>query len=72
MSLPRKSNLGEHIQDSELETLIETRVKGYSMSEADVRKQMVSFIYGNAPHESRSTKESAQHAADSVLIRSER
>jgi hypothetical protein len=69
MSLPRKSNLGEPIKDAELDKLIETRVRGYSMSEADARKQMASFIYGNAPRDSRSTKESARKAADSVLMR---
>lgn len=69
MSQPRKSNLGEPIQDLELDALIESRVRGYSMSEEEVREQMVSFIYGNAPKGSTSTRESARQAADSVLIR---
>lgn len=39
-------------------------VKGYKMSEQEIDAQRISFVYGNAPAEENSTRESVQRAVD--------
>lgn len=68
MSKPRKSQLGEPVNDPELEALISAKVTGKTISEEQVRRQKVSFVYGNAPSTSKTTRESAQRAVDNVLL----
>jgi len=46
----------------ELQALIE-RAKNHRMTEDEMREQMASFVYGNAPQGSKITKESARKAA---------
>jgi hypothetical protein len=67
MSIPRKSVLGEPVHDAELEGLLEA-LPDRELTEAELATQRANFVFGNAPEKSGVTKESARHAASSVLI----
>lgn len=43
-------------------------VKGYQMNQKELDAQRVSFVFGNAPAEENSTKESVQRAVDLAQI----
>ena len=51
----------------ELRALLD-RAKSVTLTEADLREQKVSFVYGNAPKGSQITKESARKAVDRIRI----
>lgn len=51
----------------ELKAALES-VKGYKMTSEELDAQRVSFVYGNAPAEEESTKESVQKAVDLAEI----
>ena len=51
----------------ELRALLD-RAKTITLTEADLREQKVSFVYGNAPKGSPITKESARKAVDRIRI----
>ena len=67
MSIPRKSHLGTPVVDKELEALLKD-FEGYVVSEDELAEQRASFVFGNAPEKSGVTRDSARHAAESVLI----
>ena len=39
-------------------------VKGYKMTQQELDRQRISFVYGNAPSKEQSTKESVHRAVD--------
>lgn len=43
-------------------------VKGYKMTQQELDAQRISFVFGNAPAEENSTKESVQRAVDLAEI----
>ncbi|MBW7921844.1 MAG: hypothetical protein H3C51_07065 [Rubellimicrobium sp.] len=51
----------------EIEALLE-KVRGHTLTEAELRVQKISFVYGNAPMDSQITRESAERAVDRTLI----
>ena len=51
----------------ELRALLD-RAKTITLTEADLREQKVSFVYGNAPKGSPITKESARESVDRIRI----
>lgn len=63
----RKSALNRAPPRPELEQLLE-RAKGVQITEAMLREQRASFVYGNAPKGSRITKASAMSAVDRVRV----
>jgi hypothetical protein len=64
---PRKSAIRSAPRRPELEQLLEqARVAG--VTDDMLQEQRVSFAYGNAPENSRITKESARTASRSVRI----
>lgn len=67
MSALRKSVMGKPVDDPELQALLDNLPKA-ELTEDQLTKQRASFIFGNSPENSTVTKESASHAADSVLI----
>jgi hypothetical protein len=50
-----------------LDALLE-RAKRATLTEEELREQLASFIYGNAPKGSRITKESARRAANRLRV----
>ena len=64
----RKSFIGPPREDLELDRLEEAARKNPATDD-QLKEQRASFVYGNAPSDSRITKESAQTASDSVRIR---
>ncbi len=67
MSIPRKSLLGEPVSDTELDELLRN-LPDEELSEEQLGKQRASFILGNSPENATVTRESAQHAAEHILI----
>ena len=67
MSIPRKSVLGEPVDDPELEQMLD-QLPVRDLSEEELTRQRESFVYGNSRESSEVTKDSARHAANSVLI----
>jgi hypothetical protein len=63
----RKSALKRAPERPALTALLE-RAKGVSLTDDQIREQVVSFIYGNAPKGSRITKESARRAATRLRV----
>jgi hypothetical protein len=63
----RKSALKRAPARPELNALLE-KAKTVTLTEDELREQLASFVYGNAPKGSRITKESAQKAATRVRI----
>ena len=63
----RKAALKRAPDRPELAALLE-RAKKAVLSEDDLREQLASFVYGNAPKGSRITKESARKAAISLRV----
>ena len=51
----------------ELRAALES-VKGYRMSQEELDAQRISFVFGNAPSEEESTKESVHRAVDLAEI----
>jgi hypothetical protein len=63
----RKSYLGPPPVHPELDRLLEEARKT-PVTEAQLHEQRVSFVYGNAPHDSGITKDSARKAAERIRI----
>jgi len=63
----RKSALKRAPKRPELEKLLE-HAKTVKLTEEQLKKQRVSFVYGNAPKGSRITKESARKSADRIRV----
>ena len=63
----RKSALKPAPARPELDALLE-KAKRITLTEDDLREQVASFVYGNAPRGSRITKESARKAATRVRV----
>ena len=51
----------------ELRALLD-RAKSVTLTEADLREQKASFVYGNAPKGSQITKESARESVDRIRL----
>ena len=64
----RKSFIEPPREDLELDRLAEAARKNPA-TDGELKEQRASFVYGNAPKDSRITKESAQKASDSIRIR---
>lgn len=58
----RKSLLGPAPQHPELDALLE-RTKNVPITDEQLQEQRISFAYGNAPKDSRITKESVRDAS---------
>lgn len=63
----RKSVLRPAPHRPELDRLMEASIKA-GVSDEVLQDQRVSFIYGNAPRDSRITKDSARKAARSIRL----
>lgn len=63
----RKATLRRAPPRPELDRLL-SAAKEYSVTDAELQEQRVSFAYGNAPEDSRTTKESARSAASSLRL----
>ena len=63
----RKSALRRAPARPELDALLE-KAKKITLTEDELREQLVSFVYGNAPKGSRITKESARKAVGRVRV----
>ena len=63
----RKATFKRAPEDPELRALIE-HAKTVTLTDAQMREQQVSFVYGNAPKNSRITKESARKAVERLRI----
>ncbi len=63
----RKSALKRAPERPELDALLE-RAKTVVLTEADLREQRASFVYGNAPKGSRITKESALKSVNRIRV----
>lgn len=68
MSLPRKSVLGEPVNDAELRKRLD-EIRGIRPTDEQLTEQKVSFVYGNSPKDSHITKDSARRAVKSMLMR---
>ena len=68
MSLPRKSVLGEPVNDAELRKRLD-EIRGTRPTDEQLTEQKVSFVYGNSPKDSQITKDSARRAVKSIMIR---
>lgn len=68
MSLPRKSVLGEPVNDIELRKRM-NEIRGTRPTDEQLNEQKVSFVYGNSPRDSHITKDSARRAVKSIMIR---
>lgn len=64
----RKATLRRAPPRPELERLL-SAAKDHNITDAELQEQRVSFAYGNAPLDSRITKESARSAARSLRLR---
>lgn len=51
----------------ELQALLD-RAKTVTLTEADLRQQKASFVYGNAPKDSQITRESAERSVNRIRI----
>ena len=63
----RKAALKRAPERPTLAALLE-RARGVTLTEEEIREQMASFVYGNAPKGSRITKESARRAASRLRV----
>ncbi len=63
----RKSALKRAPERPELQRLLE-HAKTIVVTDDLLREQRASFVYGNAPHDSRITKESAKKASKSIRL----
>lgn len=63
----RKSAFKRAPERPELEALLD-RAKTVVMTDEQIREQQVSFVYGNAPKDSRITKESAERSARRIRV----
>lgn len=63
----RKSVMTPAPERPELDRLL-TQARQNGVSDAQLIEQRASFAYGNAPADSRITKESARHASQSVRL----
>lgn len=63
----RKAALKRAPERPELEALLE-RAKQVVLTDDDLIEQRASFVYGNAPKDSRITKESARKAVRSIRV----
>ncbi len=63
----RKATLRRAPPRPELERLL-SEAKERGITDAELQEQRVSFAYGNAPEDSRITKESARSAARSLRL----
>ncbi|MGE0719090.1 MAG: hypothetical protein AB7P02_26840 [Alphaproteobacteria bacterium] len=63
----RKAALARAPARPKLEALLE-RAKSVTVGDEQLREQLASFIYGNAPFGSRITKDSARKAVDRVRL----
>jgi hypothetical protein len=63
----RKSALIRAPERPELQQLLE-RAKTVTLTEEQLLEQRVSFVYGNAPHGSRITKESARRSSTRIRV----
>jgi hypothetical protein len=64
----RKATLRSAPPRPELDRLL-SAAKARHVTDAELQEQRVSFVYGNAPENSRITKESARSAASSLRLR---
>ena len=64
----RKPFLGPAPHRPELDRLLE-QARKTEITDEQLREQLVSFAYGNAPPGARITKESARQASNSVRIK---
>jgi|GEM_PF-4242456 len=67
MSIPRKSILGEPVVDAELEELLNL-LGPDPLTELEISEQKASFVFGNAPRNSETTRESAQRSVAHTLM----
>ena len=65
----RKSALKRAPERPALSALLE-RAKTVVVTDDQLREQRVSFVYGNAPHGSRITRESARDSVNKIRITS--
>ena len=65
----RKSALKRAPERPELQKLLE-RAKTVVVTDEQLLEQRISFVYGNAPHDSRITKESARTSSKRVRVTS--
>lgn len=63
----RKVFLGSAPQHPELDRLL-TEARNKPVTDAQLEEQRVSFVYGNAPHSSRITKDSARTASRKIRM----
>lgn len=63
----RKSALKRAPERPRLDELLE-QARTITMTDAQLREQRASFVYGNAPKGSRITKESAERAVENVRV----
>ena len=63
----RKSALKRAPERPELEKLLE-RARTTVVSDEQLLEQRISFVYGNAPHNSRITKESARTSSTRIRV----
>lgn len=63
----RKAALTRAPKRPKLEALL-VRAKQVVLTDDDLMEQRASFVYGNAPKDSRITKESAQKAVRSIRV----
>ena len=63
----RKATIKRAPDRPELRALLD-RAKTITLTEADLREQKVSFVYGNAPKGSLITKESARESVDRIRL----
>lgn len=63
----RKATLRSAPPRPELERLL-SAAKAHYVTDLELQEQRISFVYGNAPENSRITKESARSAASSLRL----
>jgi hypothetical protein len=63
----RKATLRQAPPRPELDRLL-SAAKNHQVTDAELQEQRVSFAYGNAPKDSRITKDSARSAASSLRL----
>ena len=66
----RKASLERAPERPRLRTLLDS-AKTVTVTDAELRDQRASFVYGNAPKGSRITKDSATKSVERIRVRSE-
>ena len=66
----RKASLERAPERPRLRTLLDS-AKTVTVTDAELRAQRASFVYGNAPKGSRITKDSATKSVERIRVRSE-